>query len=329
MIVLKNEGLYCPEGDFFIDPLLPCKNAVITHAHADHAKPNHNNVLATEDTINIMKIRYGNECAKSFQILKYGERIYLDGIYITLYPAGHILGSAQILLEKKGYKVLVTGDFKTIPDATAQKFELIKTNTLITEATFGLPIFYHPDPSEEIKKIITSLKQNPEGNYLIGVYSLGKAQRVINMLRVLGYTNEIYIHGSIKKINQYYLNKKINLGLYTQVNKDNIRLLKGQIILAPPSAIKDVWSRKINNKVIGLASGWMAIKQRAKQKLIELPIILSDHADWPDLLHTLKQISPKEVWITHGREDALLHACNKLGIEARALSLVGYEEEAE
>ena len=157
-MLFLDHNLFISSIDAYIDPKHPVDKAIITHAHADHAKPNHNNVLATEDTINIMKIRYGNECAKNFQILKYGERIYLDGIYITLYPAGHILGSAQVLLEKKGYKVLVTGDFKTIPDATAQKFELIKTNTLITEATFGLPIFCHPDPSEEVKKIITSLK---------------------------------------------------------------------------------------------------------------------------------------------------------------------------
>ena len=318
-MLFLDHNLYISSIDAYIDPKRPVDKAIITHAHADHAKPNHNNVLATEDTINIMKIRYGNECAKNFQILKYGERIYVDGIYITLYPAGHVLGSAQVLLEKKGYKVLVTGDFKTIPDATAQKFELIKTNTLITEATFGLPIFCHPDPSEEVKKIITSLKQNPEGNYLIGVYSLGKAQRVINMLRVLGYTKEIYIHGSIKKINQYYLNKKINLGLYTQVNKDNSKLLKGQIILAPPSAIKDVWSRKINNKVIGLASGWMAIKQRAKQKLIELPIILSDHADWNELTRTIKSTQAEKVLITHGQEDCLKYWCKKNNINADAL----------
>ena len=125
-MLFLDHNLYISSIDAYIDPKRPVDKAIITHAHADHAKPNHNNVLATEDTINIMKIRYGNECAKNFQILKYGERIYVDGIYITLYPAGHILGSAQVLLEKKGYKVLVTGDFKTIPDATAQKFECIR-----------------------------------------------------------------------------------------------------------------------------------------------------------------------------------------------------------
>ncbi len=267
-----------------------------------------------------MKIRYGDNCAKHFQIVKYGERVYLDGVYITLFPAGHILGSAQVLLEKKGYKILVTGDYKTTSDETSQNFELVKTNTLVTEATFGLPIFCHPNPIEETKKIIYSLQNNPESNHLIGVYSLGKAQRIMSILREIGYSNKIYVHGSIVKINNYYLSKKINLGQFIQVNKDNIKSLKGKIILAPPSALKDIWSRKINNKIIGQASGWMSIKQRAKQKLIELPIIVSDHADWNELTKTVKDTEAEKILITHGQEDCLKYWCKKNGINAEALN---------
>lgn len=319
-MLFLNHNLFIPSINAYIDPKYPVDKAIITHAHADHAKPNHRHVLATEDTINIMKIRYGENCAKNFQIIKYGERIYLDGIYITLFPAGHILGSAQILLEKKDYKILVTGDYKTISDKTSQKFELVKTNTLVTEATFGLPIFCHPNPVEETKKIIHSLKSKPQSNHLIGAYSLGKAQRIISILRELGYLKHIYLHGSMIKINNYYLNKKINLGRYTQINKDNVNSLKGEIILAPPSALKDVWSRKISNKVIGLASGWMNIKQRAKQKLIELPIIVSDHADWNELTKTIKDTEAEKVLITHGQEECLQYWCKKNGIEAEALN---------
>lgn len=267
-----------------------------------------------------MKIRYGENCAKNFQVIKYGERIYIDGIYITLFPAGHILGSAQVLLEKKDYKILVTGDYKTIPDNISQTFELIKTNTLVTEATFGFPIFCHPNPMEETKKILHSLESKPERNHLIGAYSLGKAQRIISILRGLGYFRNIYVHGSMIKINNYYVSKKIKLGKYIQVNKDNINSLKGEIILAPPSALKDIWSRKINNKVIGQASGWMNVKQRAKQKLIELPIIVSDHADWNELTKTIQDTEAEKVLITHGQEECLQYWCMKNGIDAKALN---------
>ena len=145
-MTIISHNLFIELLNAYIDPIKPVDKAIITHAHADHAKPNHKSVLATEDTINIMKIRYGENCAKNFQIIKYGEKITIDGVNITFYPAGHILGSAQILLENKKNKVLITGDYKTIKDDTAQDFQLIKTETLITEATFGLPIFKHPKP---------------------------------------------------------------------------------------------------------------------------------------------------------------------------------------
>ena len=192
---ILDHRLYIPSIKAYIDPLKPVDKAIITHAHTDHARANHNKVFATEDTINIMKIRYGNNCANSFQIAKYGERIYLDGTYITFFPAGHILGSAQILIDYKGKKALVTGDYKTIKDNTAQNFQLIKADLLVTETTFGLPIFRHPKPEEEITKINQSMKINPDKCYLIGAYALGKAQRVMNLLRRDGYDEDIFIHG--------------------------------------------------------------------------------------------------------------------------------------
>ncbi len=320
-MLLVDRNLYIPTINAYIDPHYPVDKAIITHAHADRAKPNHKSVLATEDTINIMKLRYGENCAQNFQIINYGERIYIDGIYLSLYPAGHILGSSQVLLEKNGYKVLITGDYKTISDKTAQSFELVKTNTLITEATFGLPVFKHPNPLKEVKKILLSLKNNSDQNHLIGAYSLGKAQRIISLLRDLGFLEEIYIHGSIKKISEYYLNKNIKLGKLIQVTADNSKTLKGKIIIAPPSALKDVWSRKFKDLKIGYASGWMIVKQRAKQKLVELPIIVSDHADWTELTNTIIATEAEQVLITHGQEDCLVYWCNKNNINAKALSL--------
>ena len=311
---------YISSINAYIDPPYPVDKAIITHAHADHAKPNHNNVLATEDTINIMKIRYGNNCAKNFQKIDYGKRLYIDGVYVSFFPAGHILGSSQILIEKNGYKTLITGDYKTIIDPTAQAFELVRTHTLVTEATFGMPIFNHPHPINEIKKVISSIKLNNKTNHLIGAYSLGKAQRVIHLLRSLGYEDEIYIHGSVLKISNYYENRNIKLGKLIQVNLENARKLEGKVIIAPPSALRDKWSRKFMNLKLAYASGWMIIKQRAKQKLIELPLIISDHADWQELVKTIQNTNAEEILITHGQEDCLIHWCKKNNINAKALS---------
>lgn len=320
-MLFLDHNLYISSLNAYIDPKYPVDKAIITHAHADHARPNHNNVLATEDTINIMKIRYGENSATNFQKIKYGERIYINGIYISFFPAGHILGSAQVLFDKSGYKTLITGDYKTVPDKTAQNFESIKTNTLITEATFGLPIFNHPSPVKEVKKVISSLEKNSKLNHLIGAYSLGKAQRIISVLRELGYDKEIYIHGSIKKISEYYSKNNIYLGKLIQVNSENSKKIKNKVIIAPPSALKDVWSRKFNNCILCYASGWMAIKQRAKQKLIQLPITVSDHADWSELTSTILNSEAEKVLITHGQEDCIKYWCNSNKINASALSL--------
>ena len=318
-----SHNLYIEALNAYIDPIKPVDKAIITHAHADHAKPNHKSVLATEDTINIMKIRYGESCAKNFQIIKYGEKITINGVNITFYPAGHILGSAQILLENKKNKVLITGDYKTIKDDTAQNYELVKTETLITEATFGLPIFKHPKPEDEIERLLTSLETFKEKCHIVGAYALGKAQRVIKLLRNKGYNEVIYLHGAIEKIANYYCHKGIKLGNIKKVTREDVNNLKGKIIIAPPSSLKDKWVRKFPNVRNCLASGWMIIKQRVKQSNIELPLVISDHADWNELTKTIIKSNAKKVWITHGRSDALKYWCNKKNIYAESLNLKG------
>ena len=305
----------------YIDPIKPVDKAIITHAHADHARPNHATVLATKDTINIMKIRYGENCAKKFESIEYGKKISINGIGITLYPAGHILGSAQILLEDKKNKVLITGDYKTVRDTTAQSFKLIKTETLITEATFGLPVFKHPDPEKEIVKLLDSIKTFENKCHIVGAYALGKAQRVISLLRKKGYDEMIYIHGAIEKITNYYIKRGIKLGKLKKVTKDDINNLKGKIIIAPPAALKDKWVRKFPDVRYCLASGWMIIKQRVKQSKIELPLVISDHADWNELTNTILNSEAKKIWLTHGRTDALEYWCKTKNINAKALHL--------
>ena len=312
-----------------IDPYKPVENAIITHGHADHAKPGHKNVLATKETIEIMKIRYGENCAENFQELRLNQTLKIDEVSITFFPAGHILGSVQVLAELKGEKINFTGDYKTSKDKTCKRFEPVKCNTLVTEATFGLPVFQHPEEKLEINKLLTSLKLFPERPHIIGVYALGKAQRVLSLLRQQGYDKEIFIHGSLDKLCNYYQKNEIFLGKISKINLTNKKNFNGEIILAPPSAIKNVWARKFEDPIISQASGWMSIKQRAKQSLVELPLIISDHADWNELTDYIKYTQAENVYVTHGREDAIVHWCKQNKIQGLALSLSGRDEENE
>ena len=315
--------------NIFIDPQYPVEKAIISHAHADHAKSGHDKVLATKETIDIMKIRYGENCAKSFQVINYGESLKINDVEITLYPAGHILGSAQILINFKGQKTLVTGDYKTVDDKISTPFELIKCNTLVSEATFGLPIFRHPNANEEIKKIITSLNKSSQSTHLIGCYALGKAQRVISLLRDSGYKEKIFIHGALEKICRYYMNNNIKLGNLEKISNLKDFDFKNNIVIAPPSALKDRWSRRFKNKISSQASGWLSIKQRVKQNQIEIPLVISDHSDWNELTKTITNTRAEKVLLTHGNEEALVYWCKKKGIDAFPLSIHGMKEKVE
>ena len=322
-----NENLYISPINTYIDPSKPVENAIITHGHADHAKPGHKNVLATKETINIMKIRYGENCAQNFQELKLNRSLKIDDVEITFYPAGHILGSVQVLAEYKGEKINFTGDYKTKNDKTCENFEPVRCHTLVTEATFGLPVFQHPNEHNEIKKLLRSLELFPNRPHIIGVYALGKAQRIIGLLRQQKYDKEVFIHGALEKLCNYYVEEKIFLGKLLKTNLKDKKEYQGQIILAPPSAIKNVWSRKFEDPIICQASGWMSIKQRAKQSLVELPLIISDHADWNELTQYIKLTGAENVYVTHGREEAIVHWCKMNQINGLALSLSGREDE--
>ena len=324
-----DKNLHIKPINTHIDPFRPVENAIITHGHADHAKPGHKNVLATKETIEIMKIRYGENCADHFQELELNQTLNIDEVSITFFPAGHILGSVQVLTQFKGENINFTGDYKTSKDKTCKNFEPVKCHTLVTEATFGLPVFQHPDEKKEINKLLHSLYLFPERPHLVGVYALGKAQRVISLLRQQGYNKNIFIHGSLEKLCNYYQENNVNLGKLSKVSLINKNDYNGEIILAPPSAIKNIWSRKFEDPIISQASGWMSIKQRAKQSLVELPLILSDHADWNELTNYIKISEAENVYVTHGREEAIVHWCKKNNINGLALSLSGREDEEE
>ena len=318
------EGLYCPSGDFHIDPLRPVPRALITHAHADHARPGHGAVLASSETLDIMAIRYGAEFTGQRQVAE-GE-IAIGDVSVSFHPAGHILGSCQIRISPKAGPVIVaSGDYCRRPNPVCSAFEPLDCDVFITEATFGLPVFRHPDPAEEIGKLLKSLNDFPERPHLIGAYPLGKTQRVIALLRQAGYDAPIALHGAMQRLCHYHETQGIALGSLV----DAAETPTARVILAPPSAFGSPWVHRFPDPVLAYASGWMGVRARARQRRIELPLVISDHVDWPELTTTLTEIRPDEVWVTHGTEEGVMRWCDLQGIAARPLRLIGYEDEAE
>jgi putative mRNA 3-end processing factor len=323
-------GLYCAPGGFHIDPVQPVPRAVITHGHADHARPGNGHALATAETIAIMRLRYGEAAVAAggaLQAARYGERIALGDVAVTLVPAGHVLGSAQIVIEHDGCRVVVSGDYKRRRDPTCAAFEPQRCDLFVTEATFGLPVFRHPPDRNEIEKLLHSVQFYPQRCHLVGVYALGKCQRVIALLREAGYERPVYLHGALLGLTALYGDHGVALGPIlpaTGVAPDELR---GQIVLAPPAALADRWTRRLPEPVIALASGWMRVKQRAKARGVELPLVISDHTDWDELTATLHETGAGEIWVTHGREEALVHYAATHGLKARALQLTGFAEE--
>src|SRR3982075_4113024 len=229
-------GLCCKPGRFHIDPVPPVERAVITHGHSDHARPGHGAVLATQETLDMMRLRYGANFAGSTQAIAYGEELKLGDVRIKFHPAGHVLGSAQIAVSCKDTCIVASGDYKDVPDPTCAPFEVVPCDVFITEATFGLPVFRHSHPSVEIAKLLNSVALFPERAHLVGAYSLGKAQRVIAMLRQAGYDAPIYLHGAMEAITHYYQSRGIALGELRDVKGMKKADLAGTITLAPPSA---------------------------------------------------------------------------------------------
>jgi putative mRNA 3-end processing factor len=324
----RPEGLYCAPGDFYIDPVKPVARAVITHGHADHARAGHGAVLATPQTLDIMAERYGAAFAEARQAAPYGEVVARDDVEVTLVPAGHVLGSAQAVVRWKGLTMVVSGDYKRRRDPTCPAFQPVPCDVFITEATFGLPVFRHPDDHGEVARLLRSVAQFPERSHLVGAYALGKAQRIIRLLREGGWDRTIYVHGALERLNALYGRHGVDLGpIEPATSSAKKQDFAGQIIVAPPSATQDRWSRRFPDPVLAFASGWMQVRARARQRGVELPLVISDHADWDELTATVDELRPGELWITHGREEALARWAELHGVPARALALVGYEEE--
>jgi putative mRNA 3-end processing factor len=328
LLVPTAAGLCCQRGGFHIDPVRPVAKAVITHGHSDHARRGHGAVLATPETLDLMRLRYGEDFAGTAQAVHYGETVHIDGVAVTLHPAGHVLGSAQVAVAANGLTIVASGDYKDVADPTCVPFELVRCDVFITEATFGLPVFRHGDPRTEIDKLMRSVALFPERAHLVGAYSLGKAQRLIALIRAAGHDKPIYLHGALDTITRYYANT-IDLGDLRNVRGTPKTELAGAIALCPPSALKDVWTRRFPDPLTSFASGWMRVRARARQHGVELPLVISDHADWDGLTATIAATGAAQIWVTHGAEEALVHWCGTQGMAAHPLHIVGYGDEDE
>jgi putative mRNA 3-end processing factor len=305
----------------------PVDRAVVTHAHSDHARPGHQAVLATPATLALMAARLGERMAPAQQPLRFGESLHIGEVSLRLEPAGHVLGSAQVVIDYRGSRAVVSGDYKRQPDPTCDPFLPVACDVFVTEATFALPVFRHPSPGHEIARLLASLRLFPERTHVVGCYALGKCQRLIALLREAGWDGPIYLHGALAPLCAIYERHGIALGDLRPATVAKKAELAGAIVLAPPSAVTDRWARRLAEPVVAMASGWMRVRQRARSRGVELPLVISDHADWDALNTTIDEVGAPEVWVTHGREEALIHCVEARGIRGRALRLLGYGDE--
>lgn len=323
----RGGGLWVEPGGFHVDPTRAVDRAVITHGHSDHARPGHTHVLATPGTLSIMQARLGDGAGLHRQALPYGQSLTIGEVTVTLVPAGHVLGSAQVVLDWRGSRVVVSGDYKRRFDPTCAPFEPVNCDAFITEATFGLPVFRHPPVEGEIARLLHTLSVFPERTIVVGCYALGKCQRLIAELRRAGYDKPLYLHGAHLPLCALYQEQGVDLGDLRPATVADASAMRGGIVLAPPSAMADKWLRRMPDPLPAYASGWMRVRARARQHGIELPLIVSDHADWDELCQTVTDVAPGELWVTHGSEEALVHWATTQGVKAKPLHLVGRGEE--
>lgn len=288
-ITITPTGLYCIYGDFYLDPQQPAQNAVVSHAHGDHAIGGSQNVYCTAPTKTFMEHRYRKFAAVDFHVKAYHQTFKIKDIAITFYSAGHILGSAQVLMEYQGVKYLYTGDYKIEPDDTCEAYEFIEADVLITESTFANPETKHPSPTDEINKL-----NETNSNIMLGAYALGKSQRIIQLLNQHCPTKNIMVHHSIMPFVKIYENYGVKLGDYKMYDR---KVMKNnqehQVYIVPPMVFHSY--HKAINVVRAFASGWKNLQQQNG-----ISLYISDHADWNAILETIEKVKPKQVWTLHG-----------------------------
>jgi putative mRNA 3-end processing factor len=304
LIRYKDGSLYCEPADVWIDPTRPVKTALITHAHFDHFAFGCNEYFSTKETAMLLRERVRDNI--NIKTFDYGEEFKINGIRISFHPAGHILGSSQIKFIFAEEKWLITGDFKLQKDETCKEYEVVKTDYLISECTFGLPIFKWDETNKIAINIAKWITNSPDKTSLLFCYSLGKAQRLLNEISKTNFKGNIYSHSSIEKINNCYKKLGISIINTTKIeNKNKIDELKGSLILLPPSLSKGSYLKNFKNIQTAFASGWMSIRALRKRSGYDKGFPISDHADWDGILEVVKKSEAKNVFFHHGDSEAL------------------------
>lgn len=318
LITFTDKGLYCPVGDFYIDPWKPVPKALITHGHSDHSRWGHGHYLATEASVPIIRHRLGEI---SIHGVAFGEVIRINGVNVSFHPAGHIIGSAQIRVEYRGEIWVVSGDYKPEPDDISETFELVRCDHFITESTFGLPVFNWKNQQDIFADMKNWWQDNQQAGKtsLICAYSLGKAQRIIQGLGA-DIPGRIFTHGAVENMNEVLRNAGIPLRETTQITRETKKEeLLGQLIITPPSAIGSPWMKKFKNPVVAMASGWMAMRGARRRRAADKGFILSDHADWNGLNNVIKATGAENIYVTHGYTEIFSQWLNESGYNARVV----------
>lgn len=324
LLKFTDRGIYCPDGDFYIDPWLPVKKAFITHAHSDHARQGMDSYISTPITAALMKARISQQI--SITALNYGEEITINGVRVSLHPAGHIPGSAQIRMEKNGHVVVVSGDYKVQADGLSTPIEPLKCHEFVSESTFGLPIFRWKAPELAMQEIIDWWKNNrsQQKNSVLIAYALGKAQRLLNQLAVHG---RIVVHGAIYRMNETLKQAGLTIAPCERVSDLQSRDKDtGLLVMAPPSAMGSTWLRRFSPYSLGIASGWMAIRGIRRRRAADAGFVISDHADWDGLIQIIRSTEAEKVYLTHGYSDIFARYLKESGIYAESVQSQFYGE---
>jgi putative mRNA 3-end processing factor len=310
VIVDSAAGLWCPEGAFHLDPLLPVERAVLTHAHGDHARPGAASVLSTPETAALVRRRLEGT---HVQTLRYGESLRVGDVTVSLHPAGHMLGSAQVRIEGRSGVWVLSGDYKRESDPTCAPFEPLRCDVFITEATYALPLFRWDDPVEVAKEIVAWWQGHPEKTSVLFCYALGKAQRILAEIgRITGRT--VWVHGMIEPFAQVYRECGVSLAPTRHVGDE--RGLPGELVLAPITARGTPWMKRFRRFEQAFASGLLRIRGTRRRRGFDRGFVLSDHADWPGLLRTVRETGAARVFATHGHRETLVRYLRENGVEA-------------
>lgn len=319
LLIINKLGIYCEVGDFYIDPWKPVDKAIITHAHSDHARSGMKHYLCHPHTAPILRQRLGLDI--NIQTLNYGEPISINGVKVSLHPAGHLPGSAQIRVAYKGEVWVVSGDYKLQNDPLADPFEPVACQHFITESTFGLPIYRWPDPKIVYGEMNDWWSANRAAGKasIVGAYSLGKAQRVLSGLNP--DIGPIYTHGAVENLNQLFREEGFQLPetrlIDASVTKAN---LKGALIVAPPASLVSAWSRKLGPQSTAFCSGWMAVRGARRRRAADRGFVISDHADWPGLNEAVLATGAENIYVTHGYKELFARWLNEeYGLKAQSL----------